>query len=98
MIACIIKNNIKSATENIEQISDLTCHKISPNADKPWIRSFLDERWEIDNELATMTFFTIAAGLFILTIGTFVDNEVFAKKYKASTIEQLTGAETMHYS
>jgi hypothetical protein len=33
--------------------------------------------------------FTIAAGLFILTIGTFVDNEVSAKKYKASTIEQV---------
>ena len=29
--------------QSIEQISDLTCHKISPNADKPYIRSFHDD-------------------------------------------------------
>jgi len=53
---------------------------MSPNADKHYIRSFLDECLEIDNELATtIVIFTIAAGLFILTMGTYIDNEVSGK-------------------
>ena len=36
--------------------------------------------------------FTLSAGLFISTIGTYADNSsVFAKKYKAQTVEQVNG-------
>ena len=43
----------------------------------------------IDNKIALLTIVsTIATGLIALIIETYADNNAFAKKYKASTVEQ----------
>jgi hypothetical protein len=62
-------------------MSDLTCHKISPNADKPYNKSILDDLLSIDNKLALMTIiFILSAGLFISTIGTYADDSSVLQK------------------
>jgi hypothetical protein len=73
-----------------EQISDLTCHKISPNIDKPNNSSFLDEGLQISNRPMLVSIISIiAAGLFTMTILTHTNNNVFAKNYNPKTEEQV---------
>ena len=74
----------------IEQISDLRCHKITPNADKPYNKSFLDEYSVIDNKLALMTITSMITAVLLLVITEIdADNSTIAKKYKAQTIGQV---------
>ncbi|MGA9843705.1 MAG: hypothetical protein WBP64_18140 [Nitrososphaeraceae archaeon] len=76
--------------QSIEQISDLTCHKISPNADKRCNRLFLDEYSVIDNKLLMTITSIINTWLIILTLGIDVDNSsALAKKYKILTVQQV---------
>jgi hypothetical protein len=63
---------------------------MSPNADKPYYKSFLDEYSVIDNKLALMTTTSIIdTGLFILTIRVDIYSSAFAKKYNTQTVEQI---------
>lgn len=80
----------KYSAQDIEQISDFTCHKISPNIDKPNSESFHDECLQIKNKIALLVITSIVvAGVFTLTIGIGVNNTVFAKNYKPQTEQQV---------
>ena len=79
----------KYSAYGIEQISDFTCHKISPNIDKPKNKLFLDQCLQIKNKLALLSAISIVVvGLFTLALGTGVNN-VFAKNYKPKIEQQI---------
>jgi len=80
----------KYSAQDIEQISDFTCHKISPNIDKPNSKSFHDECLQIKNKLALLSAISIVVvGLFTSTLGVEVNNDLFAKNFKPNTEQQI---------